>query len=398
MASMTWTTAGDRRYGERGAHAPGSERVAQVAARLESGRGAPRIWAVGGGKGGVGKSVISSNLAAAMAGAGRRCAVIDADLGGANLHTLLGVSRPRAFAVASADRRRVFAGGPDGPDLGSQPLARERQSGAARDGQSDAQPEGDAAFARSAASTSTTSCSISARAARSTSSISSCWHGADSSSSRPSPRRSRTQSTSSGSPSTARCARSRGAPTWPRRSGGCARTAGRDALHSAGELIALVRAIDPPAAKLLEERAQAFAPLLIVNQVQTAEHRGVGPRLVATCRERLGAAIEFAGSHRRRPERRGGGGAAAAGAPGLPALPLLPAHRGARGAPPASGSRAPARARGGERSRFLGAAAPGRHPRTRRLAVPRRCPRSIGPSPAPTCAGVARRWASASPR
>src|SRR5258705_13591767 len=56
---------------------------------------ARRIWAVGGGKGGVGKSVVTSSLAAAMAGLGRRCVVIDADLGAANLHTLLGAARPK---------------------------------------------------------------------------------------------------------------------------------------------------------------------------------------------------------------------------------------------------------------------------------------------------------------
>ncbi|MGH7288187.1 MAG: helix-turn-helix domain-containing protein, partial [Myxococcota bacterium] len=67
-------------------------------------------------------------------------------------------------------------------------------------------------------------------------------------------------------------------------------------VRSAAELIALVREIDPPAAKLLEERAQAFMPVLLVNQVQTAEHRRVGPQLVATCRDRLGFPIEFAGS------------------------------------------------------------------------------------------------------
>ena len=67
-------------------------------------------------------------------------------------------------------------------------------------------------------------------------------------------------------------------------------------VHSAGELIALVRAIDPTAAKPLEDRAQAFAPLLIVNQVRTLEHRRVGPRIVASCRDRLGVAIELAGS------------------------------------------------------------------------------------------------------
>mgnify|MGYP001549711292 CR=1 FL=1 len=55
----------------------------------------PRIWAIGGGKGGIGKSVIATNLAVSMAGPGRRVALVDADLGGANLHTLLGVPSPK---------------------------------------------------------------------------------------------------------------------------------------------------------------------------------------------------------------------------------------------------------------------------------------------------------------
>lgn len=54
----------------------------------------PHIWAVGGGKGGVGKSIVASNLAIALSAGGPRTAIVDADLGGANLHTLLGVSRP----------------------------------------------------------------------------------------------------------------------------------------------------------------------------------------------------------------------------------------------------------------------------------------------------------------
>ena len=57
---------------------------------------APRIFAVGGGKGGVGKSIVASNLALALAATGQRTAVVDVDLGGANLHTLFGVARPRA--------------------------------------------------------------------------------------------------------------------------------------------------------------------------------------------------------------------------------------------------------------------------------------------------------------
>ena len=51
----------------------------------------PRVWAIGGGKGGIGKSVIAANLAVVLAQRGCRVVLIDADLGGANLHTILGV-------------------------------------------------------------------------------------------------------------------------------------------------------------------------------------------------------------------------------------------------------------------------------------------------------------------
>jgi len=59
-------------------------------------REGPRVWAIGGGKGGVGKSVIAVNLAATLAGSGHRVTLVDADLGGANLHTLLGIPNPKA--------------------------------------------------------------------------------------------------------------------------------------------------------------------------------------------------------------------------------------------------------------------------------------------------------------
>ncbi len=55
---------------------------------------APRIVSVGGGKGGVGKSVIAANLAVAMAQAGARVVIVDGDLGAANQHTLFGIDRP----------------------------------------------------------------------------------------------------------------------------------------------------------------------------------------------------------------------------------------------------------------------------------------------------------------
>ncbi len=50
-----------------------------------------RVWAVGGGKGGIGKSFLTANLGVAAAGLGKRVILIDADLGGPNLHTCLGV-------------------------------------------------------------------------------------------------------------------------------------------------------------------------------------------------------------------------------------------------------------------------------------------------------------------
>jgi len=50
-----------------------------------------RVWAVGGGKGGIGKSFLVANLATIAARSGKRVILIDADLGGANLHTCLGV-------------------------------------------------------------------------------------------------------------------------------------------------------------------------------------------------------------------------------------------------------------------------------------------------------------------
>jgi flagellar biosynthesis protein FlhG len=53
-----------------------------------------RIIAIGGGKGGVGKSLIAANLAIYLSQLGKRVVLIDADLGGANLHTFVGVDRP----------------------------------------------------------------------------------------------------------------------------------------------------------------------------------------------------------------------------------------------------------------------------------------------------------------
>ena len=54
----------------------------------------PKIWAIGGGKGGVGKSTLSLILAFWLARAGKRTILMDVDLGGANVHTLMGITTP----------------------------------------------------------------------------------------------------------------------------------------------------------------------------------------------------------------------------------------------------------------------------------------------------------------
>jgi flagellar biosynthesis protein FlhG len=54
----------------------------------------PLILSIGGGKGGVGKSMVSANLAVQYAQAGCRVVLIDLDIGAANLHTLFGLRKP----------------------------------------------------------------------------------------------------------------------------------------------------------------------------------------------------------------------------------------------------------------------------------------------------------------
>ncbi len=256
--------------------------------------GAPRIWAVGGGKGGVGKSLVASSLACAMAERGRRCALIDADLGGANLHSLLGVPAPRrtlshflSGAVKSladlmvptsipnlwlvsankalldmanpkhAQKEKLFrhVRGLDVDevliDLGGGTAFNALDSFlVARRGLVVITPEPTAVenaehFLRAAFYR---SLRVVARHPEVRASI----------------------------------LRVREDKSLPR-------------IGSVQDLIARVKAIDPPAAKLLGECAEAFAPLLLVNQVESPEHERIGPTLAARCRERLGVAIDYVG-------------------------------------------------------------------------------------------------------
>ena len=54
-----------------------------------------KIIPVAGGKGGVGKSVLAANIALSMAMYGKKAVLVDLDLGGSNIHTLLGEKNTR---------------------------------------------------------------------------------------------------------------------------------------------------------------------------------------------------------------------------------------------------------------------------------------------------------------
>ena len=254
-----------------------------------------RLWAVGGGKGGVGKSVISSSLAAAIAGAGRRCVLIDADLGGANLHTLFGVRRPRRtlsdFLTGEvAALEDLFVQTPV-PNLflvsGNRALLemanprhgqRERLLRAVRD------IDADEVLLDLGAGSAFNVLDFFLLASRrlvvvtpEPTAIENAEHflrAAFHRSLRDASKR-----------SDVRAAIERVRDAGGSRGVRCAR-----------ELIERVREIDPPAAKPLEDCAARFRPLLVVNRVETPEHRRLGHALARRSLERLGIALELAGS------------------------------------------------------------------------------------------------------
>jgi len=302
MAS-SWPTSARSRQGKCSESARGADPAVRPDSRLrphfpppERSVGAPRIWAVGGGKGGVGKSVVAASLAAAVSGTGRRCVVIDVDLGGANLHTLLGVSRPtRTLShlltgeVASLAELMVQTSVPGlwlvsgnealldmaNPKHGQKEMLFRQIQGLDVDdvlldlGAGPAFNVLDFFLLAGRRLVVTTP---------EPTAIENAEHFLKAALYRS------LQLVTQRSPEV------RAAILRLRKD----RRGWR--VRSAGELIALVRAIDPPAAKLLEERAQAFAPVLLVNQLRTAEQRCVGPELVASWRDRLGVQVAFGGS------------------------------------------------------------------------------------------------------
>lgn len=70
--------------------------------------GPPRIVSIGGGRAGVGKTLMAANLGIYLAQVGKRVVVVDADVGGANLHTLVGIPRPR-LPLSAVMRSRLHS-------------------------------------------------------------------------------------------------------------------------------------------------------------------------------------------------------------------------------------------------------------------------------------------------
>jgi len=287
---------GEREESARAADSAPTSLLTRDAAPLPSSTPAasPRIWAVGGGKGGVGKSIVSSSVAAAIAGTGRRCAVIDADLGGANLHTLLGVARPRRtlshlltgevssladLMVQTSVRNLWLVSGNQALLEMANPKPKQKELLIGHIHELDV----DDVLLDLGAGSAFNVLDFFLLARRGLVVVT------------PEP------TAIENAEHFLRAAFYRSLREVTRRPDVRAairrlREDGDRQVRSARELIALVRAIDPPAAKPLEDTAQAFTPLLLVNQVQTAEHLRVGPELVTACRDRLGVAIELAGS------------------------------------------------------------------------------------------------------
>ncbi len=66
---------------------------------------AKKVWTFAGGKGGTGKTAVTANIGVALATMGYRIILVDADLGGANLHTILNIKRPKLTLTDFLNRR-----------------------------------------------------------------------------------------------------------------------------------------------------------------------------------------------------------------------------------------------------------------------------------------------------
>jgi flagellar biosynthesis protein FlhG len=255
----------------------------------------PCLWALGGGKGGVGKSVITANLAIALARRGRRCVVVDADLGGGNLHTILGVRRPHRtladfltrevpeladvlcetsipnLSLVSGDRAFLAMANPKHSQ--KERLLRHLRT-----------LDADHVFLDLSAGSAFNVLDFFLEARHGIvvvipepTSLENAYHFLKAAFFR----------------SLSRATRE---PQVRHAVEQVIKEREELAVHSPRELITRVRALDRAAGNALEEQVRAFAPLLIVNQTRTPEHRRMGNDIAVACREYLGTEVEFLGA------------------------------------------------------------------------------------------------------
>jgi len=240
--------------------------------------GSACIWAVGGGKGGVGKSVVTSNLAVALAGRGQRCAVVDLDLGGANLHTVLGVPSPRrtlshflngevaqlsdVMCQTSIPNVRLISGA-----RALLAMANPKYNQKTKILRHIHQLDVDHVLLDLGAGTSFNVLDFFLAAQRAYEFLKAAFFRS-----------------------------LRGVAKRPAVRAAIDRALeGRGRLQSPRDLIAAVAEIDREAGKLLQERAEAFRPSLIVNQARSREHRSVGREISVICHNFLGAELDYVG-------------------------------------------------------------------------------------------------------
>ncbi len=268
--------------------------------RLIAPTSGPVVWAVGGGKGGVGKSVITASLGVALAARGPRCVVIDADLGGANLHTLLGVSNPRhtlsdflsgkvqslsdVMSPTSVPGLFLVSGARSQLNVANMHHAQKRKllRHIARLGVSQVLLDLGAGSAFNVVDFFLAAQRGILVVAPEPTSIENAYQFLKTAFYR-SLRSVADDPTIRAVLETALSNRSRSPVSSPR------------------ELIASVMEIDRHAGAALAARARAFSPLLIVNQVDQVEHRKVGLEIAAACELYLGTQIAYIGALDRDP-------------------------------------------------------------------------------------------------
>ncbi|MDH5307523.1 MAG: P-loop NTPase [Myxococcales bacterium] len=257
-------------------------------------RRSPRIWAVAGGKGGVGKSVVATNLAVALAAPGARCLLVDADFGGANAHTLLGVSRPKRtlshFLRGEAKSLEEVACATCAPGVrlvsgafALLEIANLNHAQKSRFLRHVQRLEADHVVLDLGAGSSFNVLDAFLLARRRIAVVSpeptaveNVYHFLKAAFfrwlrgvARQAPVRAVLEEV---------LAEARRQPLVPR------------------ELIALAAQRDTRVGRLLQERARSFAPLLIVNQADRPEHHCIGPEIAAAYREHLGGRLEHLGT------------------------------------------------------------------------------------------------------